>query len=236
MKLLLLKLNILLALALTGCSEDVKPNPPPGNAVPKFGLGGFNPNAPPPGELHRKQVMEQGLYGAASIEELRSTYLKAHQAKDMQMVRHMFGWNVGTLNVDHSRPLWSGATHPSELAIAQLFEIPIRDVELLARMESKYSRKIAFYCEREGGKAKRTSIGGRTRGRLVLIAEDGRRIDPFFAVLEYYGKRFVMNTDRHVVEDAVEAHLKNRPPVWLPVPMDPQTPEEKALVLRLFHY
>lgn len=218
-----------LAVLVSGCSEGAKTKANPGD---------FNPNAPPPGESHRKQVMEQGLYGAATIEELRTTYLKAHQAKDMQMVRHMFGFNVGILNRDHSRPLFSGATHPSELAIAKLFEIPIKDVEFLAGPgpNTKYGRRVAFYrIDPEIGKQS-TRIAGNTYGRLVLVAEDDRRIDPFFVVLGHYGGRFVMDTDYYVVDDAREAHFQKRPPVWLPVPMDPQTDEEKALVKRILHH
>ena len=124
-----------------------------------------------------------------------------------------------------------------ETAMVKMFDIPIKDVEFLAGPgpRSKYGQECSFYRDRVGQPKQSTAIMGDIYGRFILIAEDGRRIDPFYVVLDYYG-RYMISTEAIQAEDAYDSYQNNRPPIWLPVPMDPQTPEEKSLVKELLNY
>ena len=210
----------IIVLACVGCSGE---------------SGEFNPNAPAPGEQNRKDQMQQKQYGAESIEQLREMYLIAHQKKDMDLFRHMLGWNVGRLNDKH-RHSWGSVAQPKEKLMIKMFGIPIKDVEFLAGPgpRSEYGKSCAFYRHRVGQPKQGVGISGDIYGRFILIAEDGRRIDPFYVVLDYYGL-YIVSTQPWVVEDAYVSYENSRPPIWLPVPMEPKTPEEKALYEELRH-
>ena len=123
--------------------------------------------------------------------------------------------------------------------MVKMFDIPIKDVEFLAgcgpHSGTRYGERATFYRHRDGQSNQSASICGDVYGRFILIAEDGRRIDPCYVVLDYYGQ-YMVNTFAIVVEDAYDSYQKKRPPVWLPVPMDPQTPEEKALCKEILKY
>lgn len=169
-------------------------------------------DAPPPGEHGRKASVEAGRSGAASIEELRETYKRAHLAKDMRKIRPLCVWNVGVLNADGSRPWYRGEPPLEEAAMTKLIDVPLQDVEFLAMP----GRSITYRnTENQNG----DSVSAEIHGKLLLITEDGRRLDPCFIVLNYYG-RFHLNVQHLVALDALDSFQKGRPAKYICLPID----------------
>ncbi|MCA9095534.1 MAG: hypothetical protein KDA68_18775 [Planctomycetaceae bacterium] len=167
---------------------------------------------PPPGEENRKAIMESGKHGAESIEKLVEAYRRAHLREDMREIRTMLGWNVGHLQSDGNYP-WHMRQSLEEDLMQKIFKIPLKEV-IFEKGEPPDPEKggEALYFNQETKKG--VGICGNVYGKLILITNDGRRLDPSYIVIEYYGGRFVLNMDFAVAEDANESYIKSCPQKW----------------------
>jgi|HubBroStandDraft_6_1064221.scaffolds.fasta_scaffold317387_2 hypothetical protein len=186
-------LAIAMPLCLTGCSSE---------------FGG-----PPPGEARRKSIVESGKAGAASIEELREAYRKAHRKKDFKALGELCLWNLG-------RRSWlpQGQLNPTEAAMRKIMEFPIKSVGFEAGpLVGPEGDATVSYIRPNGKPA--YHIGGKIAGKLILVMADGEFLDASYVVLNYYG-RYFLQVGQFVVEDAAQ-HLKTgRPREYVAVPMN----------------
>ncbi|MCA9095533.1 MAG: hypothetical protein KDA68_18770 [Planctomycetaceae bacterium] len=167
---------------------------------------------PPPGEENRKAIMESGKHGAETIEKLVEAYRRAHLREDMREIRSMLGWNVGYARPDGTYP-WYTRQSVDEDIMEKIFKIPVKEIiyEEGAPPDPEKGGEAMYYNK---GSKKSKVIHGNVYGKIILIAEDGRRLDPSYVVLEYYGGRFVVNVESVVADDARESYYQNRPQKW----------------------
>ncbi len=189
---------------------------------------------PPPGEANRKQIMESGQHGAASIQELVEAYRIAHATKDLKKLRPMLGTTIGQVHSDGTLSTFRRYSG-DEVAIEKLFSIPIDEVlvEPGPLLDPNIGTSAKYYHVITG---RVTCMVGNVRGKIVLVTNEGKHLDPGYILFEHYGGRLVMSNDLQVTEDAFKSYQTHRPQQWLPLPLDPKTPEEKAFEKKIMRY
>jgi hypothetical protein len=77
-------------------------------------------------------------------------------------------------------------------------------------------------------------VSGETYGKLVLVGIDGKKLDPSYVVLDYYG-RFYLNVAQEVARDAAASLRTGREPRYTPLPMqhvpDPRKGERNRIIV-----
>jgi hypothetical protein len=152
----------------------------------------------------------KGQIGAATVQELIERYREAHRHQDVESLRSLYiqtaaGHSALTLEKDE-RPLCE---------IVRRF--PLLDVVFEPSPHTKLGgAKLVRYAKRDRTDRYLIVAG---EGRLILVGDDGRRLDPGYAIKEWSGRYYIDAADI-VAADAADALITGREPLFVCLMMD----------------